>query len=185
MRIRTVHQVWRAGLAIVTLALSFHPLPAAGDSPITSGDDDRIESRNRRFLALPTKNKTETIVYDRSAKQREIWRMPGWDEFGSLSDDGDYLVRWNPHSDLIDLDYKPDLTILAFYKRGTLIRKVPLSELVRDFRSLQRTVSHYVWGRYLGFSTLHRYDVRTVEGRLISYDVTSGRPVSNLPRPWQ
>ena len=165
------------------LTLSFHVGSAAADSPIVNGDIDRVESRNKKFLALPTKDRKETVVYDRTAKQREIWRMPGWDDFRDLSDDGEYLVRWNPHNDLIDLDYKPDFTILAFYRRGTLIRIVPISELIRDFRSLRRTVSHYFWGYILGFSGLHRYDVHTVEGRLISYDVTTGQPVSVQPRP--
>ncbi len=184
MRIRSFHLVGHAGITFVTLALSFHPRHAAADTPIINGDVDRIESSNKRFLALPTKGRKETVVYDRSAKQREVWRMPSWDDFGDLSDDGDYLVRWNPNNNLIDLDYKPDFTMLAFYKRGTLIRRVPISELIRDFRSLERSVSHYSWGRILGFSALHRYDVHTIEGRLISYDITTGQPVSNQPRQW-
>jgi hypothetical protein len=183
MRICHLHLVGYVSVTFVMLPQLSRPRPAVADAPIISGDDDRIESRNRKFVALPSKDRKETIIYDRTVRQREIWRMPGWEESGSLSDDGDYLVRSSPHSNLIDLDYKPDLTMLAFYRRGTLIRKVPLSELIRDFRSMPRSVSHYFWGYYLGLSALHRYDVHTVEGRLISYDITTGQPVRNQPRP--
>lgn len=179
MRIRSVHRFACLVVALVAVRLSVFSSSARADSPIVSYDDsDRIQSRNKKFLATPTKNHKETIVYEQVPSKREIWRMPSWSEAGNLSDDGDYLVVCYFGSNLLPLDYKPDMTMLTFYKRGTLIRKVPLSELIRDFRSLRRTISHYDWGLFTGFSALHRFDVETIEGRVVSYDVTTGQPVS-------
>src|SRR6266404_4897516 len=178
MRIRSLHLIGHAGITFVTLALSFQAI-AVADSPLIYGDDDfdRTASRNNRFVALPTKDRKETVVYEQSKKRREVWRMPGWDEFCGLSNDGDYLVLCSDERNFLPLDYKPDRTMLTFYKRGTLIRRVPLSELIRDFRSLRRTISHYDWGSFDGFSALHRYDVETIEGRLITFDVTTGQAI--------
>ena len=177
MRVRSFHRV---AFVVAAIAAPILASPAVADSPILDGGD-RIDSRNGRFFAVPSKGGKETIVYEKVKPKREVWRMAGRHEFADLSDDGEYIVDTYAGSNLIPLDYKPDLTMLTFYNRGVLVRKVPLSELIKDFRSLRRSISHYDWGFFLGFSAPHLYNVRTIEDRLIRYDVTTGQAVSNEP----
>jgi hypothetical protein len=41
-------------------------------------------------------------------------------------------------------------------------------------KSLRRTASHYAWGYYRGHTALHDVAVETIEGRRLTFDVTTG-----------
>jgi hypothetical protein len=43
---------------------------------------------------------------------------------------------------------------------------------------MTRTVSHYVWGDYLGWDRRGNYRVATAEGRVLSFDPETGELVS-------
>ena len=60
--------------------------------------------------------------------------------------------------------------------RGEVIQRIALSALV-GLEALQRTVSHWYWGDYLGLGADGRYGVRTATGREIRFDMTTGKPV--------
>ncbi len=66
----------------------------------------------------------------------------------------------------------------SFHRRGVLLRQVKLSEVIPEPAVLKRTVSHYEWGIHLGFDEQGRYRVRTVDGRLVSFEMTTGRAVT-------
>ena len=59
---------------------------------------------------------------------------------------------------------------------------VRLRELIRDFRHMEPRVSHYSWGDFIGFVSLNRFAVETVEGRRLVFDVTTGKQVADQPR---
>jgi predicted SnoaL-like aldol condensation-catalyzing enzyme len=68
--------------------------------------------------------------------------------------------------------------MIEFFKRGELIGTVKLGDLLKDQSSLKRTVSHCLWGSYLGLDAKGHYVVETVEGRKLVFDVTTGKPVT-------
>ncbi len=106
-----------------------------------------------------------------------LWSMAGWFRLAALSDDGETLVAGYDGMNLLPLDYSPDLVILTFYRRGKPVATVTLDEVIDDFAALERTVSHYNWGHYLGFDDAGRYVIETVEGHRIAFDVRTGAVV--------
>lgn len=155
----------------------------AADAPILI-DEDRIDSANRLFFAIPGPDEKTTRVFRRSkaGPSMQLWSMPTWSVMGYLSDDGNYLVRVYPGVNILALDYKPDDVMVSIRRRGELVRDVHLKDLIRDLRALgRRSESGYPWGEYQGFVEPHRFALSTVEHRTIVFDVETGREVSNLP----
>ena len=67
------------------------------------------------------------------------------------------------------------LTLLTFYDRGRLVRRVSLGEGVPDLAKLRRTASHYEWGHCVGFDGPRTYSVETVDRGAIRFDVATGQ----------
>ncbi len=149
---------------------------ASADAPLLSGDEpDRVESLNREFFAVPSANRKATIVFRRrKPKHEEVWRMSGWHDNSFLSDDGEYLTVGYVGDNLLEADFTASLPMLQFYRRGKLVRSVSLGEIIENMKSLRRTVSHYAWGYYRGHTALHDVAVDTIEGRRLTFDVTTG-----------
>ena len=163
--------------AILGLLLSTAAWRAAADSPLPAPADYKAQSPNGSCYALLEVKSARTTVF-RRAKGRpavRLWDMAGWFRVVSLSDDCEHLVVGYDGSNLLPLDFTPDLVMLRFFERGRLLREVRLNELIRDRSKLQRTVSHYNWGRYLGFDQRNRYLVETVEGERIVFSATGQR----------
>jgi len=77
---------------------------------------------------------------------------------------------------LIPLNFESNMPMLTFYRHGAVIRVVPLRDLVRR-ADLQRTVSHYYWGDYLGLDADGHYVVKVSRGGEIRFDMATGRRV--------
>ncbi len=150
---------------------------ADADAPLSPPADHTVYSPGRRCYALlDARNKRTTIFQlTKGGSPTRLWDMAGWFRVASLSDDCEHLVAGFDGSNLLPLDFKRDLIMLSFYERGRLLRVVKLSELIRDITKLQRTVSHYYWGRYLGFGGPNQYLVETVEGERIAFDAATGQ----------
>ena len=58
--------------------------------------------------------------------------MPGWNPVSFLADDGEYLVTGYEGNNLLKHKHTADEVMLAFYRRGTLIKSVRLGEVIRD-----------------------------------------------------
>ena len=159
---------WLSGAA----ALADEPLPPPRDKTICSPSgvycaDIRVTSKR-------------TTV--RKGK-REIWSMPGWFGDAYLADDGEHFVVGYWGYNLLDLKAGPGTTMITFWRRGELVRKVPLSEVITDLSNLTRTASHYSWGHTVGFDSEGRFLVQTVEDRALAFDPKSGILVDSWPRP--
>jgi hypothetical protein len=100
--------------------------------------------------------------------------MTGWHDNSFLSDDGEYLTVGYVGDNLLDRDFTASLPMLQFYRRGKLIRSVSLGEIIENMKSLRRTASHYAWGYFRGHTALHDVAVDTIEGRRLTFDVTTG-----------
>ncbi|WP_193367388.1 hypothetical protein [Pelagibius marinus] len=164
---------WLSGGA----ALADEPLPLPEDKTVCSPSG--IYCAEVRVGSGPLKNDPRTTVL-KSGKA--LWSMPGWFRDPYLADNGDHLVVGNDGLGLIPMRYNPPITILTFWRRGELVRKVPLSEIVLDASNLGITGSHRLWGRTLGFDEQGRFVVQTVEDRALAFDPKSGLLVDIWPK---
>jgi hypothetical protein len=163
------------GLRQASLAalLLLTPLPAAADEPLAKPWPKTVCSANTSYCAVMDPASWTTEVRIGEAGEM-LWSMAGWFRLAALSDDGETLVAGYDGMNLLPLDYSPDLVVLTFYHRGTPIAEVTLDQVIDDFGALERTVSHYNWGHYLGFDQAGRYVIETVDGRRIAFDATTG-----------
>jgi hypothetical protein len=162
--------------------LLFAPLPAAADEPLAKPWPKTVCSANSSYCAVmdPASWTTEVRIGEAG---EVLWSMAGWFRLAALSDDGQTLVAGYDGQtlvagydgmNLLPLDYSPDLVILTFYRRGAPVAEVTLDDVIDDFAALERTVSHYLWGHYLGFDQRGRYLIETVDGRNTAFDPTTG-----------
>ena len=159
-------------------ALADEPLPLPEDKTVCSPSG--VYCAEMRVASGLYKNDARTTVLKGG---KALWSMPGWFRDPYLADDGDHLVVGNNGLELIPTRYHPPITILTFWRRGELVRKVPLSEIVLDASNLGITGPHRLWGRTLGFDEQGRFLVQTVEDRALAFDPKSGMLVDSWPRP--
>lgn len=110
----------------------------------------------------------------------EIWRTEGWYAFRVyLSSNGEYLVRMGNWASGKEPS-KEDLAV-AFYHKGSLLRKYSTSDLIKRKRSVQRTVSHYFWQsndqEYPRMEYQKKFLLKTIENRVYKFDTTTGEVV--------
>jgi hypothetical protein len=154
--------------ACLLIALPVRALILDGDSPISSA--------NKRFYAARGPRGKSTLVFRQvGPKEAEkIWEKADWTHVAFLSNDGEYLVTGYEGNNLLRHRHAPDVVMLQFYRRGTLLRSIKLNEIIVSRDRLDVTDSGVFWGFYEGFLTLHRFAVDTVEERRLIYDVTTG-----------
>jgi len=150
------------------------------DTPLAPPELREIWSRNGQYCAVMDPKPMTTTVYRVEADGKRIkqWTMQGWFRVADLADDGVHFVCGYDGMNLLPLRITADEPMIRFFKKGRLLKTVILSELIKDQGSLERTVSHYYWGRYLGLDEKGRYVVETVEGRKLAFDVTTGKQFS-------
>ena len=165
----------RAPVMIPLLALLF-PLPVLADEPMMPPSVWETCSPSGEYCARLDPADRSILAYKPRMEQIVLWTAQGWSRVAALADDGEHLVLGYAGMNLIPVDYDPDMEMLAFYRRGAVVRRVALSALVGR-EALQRTVSHWYWGDYLGLDAGGRYVVRTGAGREIRFDMTTGLPV--------
>jgi hypothetical protein len=160
---------------LAVLAMLVWPLAAFGDAPLQPPSRLTRWSANRRYVAVADPKRHAVTVYRVAGRERtELWATPRWERSFDVADDGDHLVACYSGLNLLPLDYKPEWTMIEFYKRGKLIRAWSLRELVPDLGKLERTVSHYSWGSCVGFNAKGLYEVRTVDRGSLRFDVRRG-----------
>jgi hypothetical protein len=162
-------------LAVVFLVGGWGSRTFASPPFVGSGDDERLLSRNGKFYALPHPKKAITPVY-RVGKPHdtEIYRLPGSEPTTFVSDDGDYAVVGNIGNNLLPADVRPDEPMLRFFYRARLIKTVVLQDLIAHIAAARGSSPRWTWGTYEGFFGAHEFMVDTIEGRRITYNVSTG-----------
>lgn len=110
-----------------------------------------------------------------------LWSVEGWYAKTHLAAGGELLVREGPWASA-----EPDQELaIAFYDRGREIRRYVVADLLRDPKSIIRSVSHYQWqGREAGYPRLTGsggFLLTTVEGDLLTFDVHTGEIIDRRP----
>jgi hypothetical protein len=176
MHLHPPHNALRAlGLAVVFLVGGWRARAFASPPFVGSGDDERLLSRNGKFYALPFPKKAITPVY-RVGKPRdtEIYRLPGSQPTTFVSDDGDYAVVGNIGNNVLPAGVRPDEPMLRFYYRARLIKTVVLQDLIANIPAARGSGPSWLWGTYEGFFGTREFMVDTIEGRRLTYDVSTG-----------
>jgi hypothetical protein len=150
------------------------------DTPLPPPAMKEVWSPNKQFCAVMDPKPMTTTIYrvEGEGKRNKQWAMQGWFRVAHLADDGEHLVVGHGGINLLPLNVTKDEPMIDFFKRGERIKTVTLGELLKDQSSLKRTVSHYLWGSYLGLDEKGHYAVETVEGRKLVFDVTTGKPLT-------
>lgn len=137
----------RGALVLGSLSLSpiVHadsPLPPPARHEICSGDKSScIELLPGQDGIVRKRNSAGTWL--------ELWRVPGWHRWGFLSNDGRHFVACVTQ-DLVPLDLANPPPVALLYSPTGLLRTVQFREVVESDKKLQRTVSHWHWGRCTG-----------------------------------
>ncbi len=168
-------------LALAMLALATLAPATLADQPLPAPQDKTVCAPNGLFCARMDLAANEIRV---TSEDQLHWRMPGWFRDAYLADDGDHLVVGYGGLSLLDRDYRPQTTMITFWRRGRIVRRVPLSEVIAAPARLRPTVSHVVWGQTVGFDEAGRFVVHTAEHRRIAFDVATGLILETRPAPY-
>lgn len=156
---------------LAILALAAVPLPA--DEPPVAPRTKTVKSPNGKFYARLEYPKKVTTVF--TAKGEKLWSMDGWFPVVFLSNSGEYLAVGNDGNNLVPRNHSSKEVMVRFFRFGQPTGRVTLDQVVRDMKSLQRTVSHCAWGMHIGFDDKGRYVMETVEKRTVMFDPATAR----------
>jgi hypothetical protein len=107
-------------------------------------------------------------------KETERYRIPGWHRSAFLSAEGMYFAVGYPGLNLLDLDASENTIVLTIWKQGTKHVEIRLGQVLHSLVSLRRTVSHFYWGRNLGFTKNGAFEIETIENAHIFVDPETG-----------
>ena len=108
---------------------------------------------------------------------KELWNVRGWYDFEVyLSNEAEYLVRMGNWASGKEPS-KEDLAV-AFYHKGTLLKKYSTADLIKRKRNVDRTVSHYFWRsdgqEFPKMEYEGKFLLKTIENRLYTFDISTG-----------
>jgi hypothetical protein len=150
------------------------------DQPLEVPQSRKIVAPSGKCWAYTDAASKTTTAYKRiDGKKAKLWTISGWYRVAALASDCEHFVTGYEGVNLLPEDYSPEMIMLSFYRKGMLIRQVPLKELVEDLGKLERTASHWSWGYYMGLEHGNRYRVDTVDRGEIVFDMKTGRPLAN------
>lgn len=157
--------------ALVLLAACAALAAVPPDPPSTK----EFYSPNRMFVAISEPDSDTVTIYSLAGQggKSKLWSMEGWERAAWLADDGEHLVAaagWY----FIPKDFERNMTILRFYKKGKLIKRVGLDEIVGDQTRFEEAGSFYFWGVVEGMDEMGRIVVLTVEKKALVYDAATG-----------
>ena len=135
------------------------------DEPLPKPVTYKQYSPNKMYVAdvsLETKTITVSLV-GQDKRTTEVWRISGWFRWVFVANNGQYISIPYNGGNLLARDYKKDEERLRIIKQGKIVKIVKLNELISDYANLRRTVSHYDWGKYLGFNKDNEFILETVE----------------------
>lgn len=116
-----------------------------------------------------------TSAHTSAEPEIHLWQVPAWFRVAYLHDDGEHLVTGFDGMNLVPVDDPERAQILEFWHRGKLLELYTLGDLGYRREDLRRTVSHYVWGDYVGFDADGHFGLRMLDGASLVFDVASGK----------
>lgn len=153
-----VTEVGNGKYLFVMLATQSHGLDAGApdDVGIIETDSSLRKRYKESGLYLP-------------GRKEPLWTV-SWYSFEVYpASDGDHLVRLGPWASSVDQ------LALAFYFKGSEIKRYLIRDLIKDSARVIPTVSHFFWMESHHFDNTEQvFHLKTVEGKSYSFSMTSG-----------
>lgn len=143
------------------------------DEPLPPPSKVTFTSPNGQIRAV-SDPKTGTRVED-VKEHKQLWRLPDWHRKLYVADDGKHLITEYDGLELIPTDFSDDLVLFTFWAEGKKVRDVTVKEFAPRRTILEKTASHYSWGRIEGFDSHARLKVERANGKTFLFDVATGK----------
>lgn len=189
LKIQSLRNLIVIGLFLLIMPILTTGLSAQYVTPLntTASEIKHIWSYNKEFVADVYLDKKITSVskvdwQGNIGRTRLLWSMDYAFQVGWLSNDGEYFVAGNEGLNFLPINYNKDQVMFSFFQQGRLINQIRLNQLITDFTRLQKAASNYRWAKYFGLNACGYLAVKTIEGRRILLDVTTGRPAEFKPK---
>jgi hypothetical protein len=158
------------------------PSRSHADAPLSppARHSARSPSASACFTSDPEQG---TWIHAPGEPERASWRLPTWHRVAWVSDDGEHLVTGFDGVNLAPANDPEDAEIVRFSHRTRPPEAYTLRALGYRRETLQRTVSHYAWGRYAGFDSQGRFRLEMVDGATLVFDVSGGALVERIEPP--
>ncbi len=116
-------------------------------------------------------------MYRNDGASEPLWTVDWYAHGVEIFSDGTHLIRHGPWASRVTDE------AISFFSKDKLLRKYSVSDLVKDRRKLQRTVSHFSWSldSRLDDDGL-RYTLITVDHRCYVFDAATGEIISVTSR---
>lgn len=179
------------------VALLLHASRAAGDSIVPPSTHETISGNGQFvFVMIPPIPLDEELkrwneafgakireiravhnvsgMYRNNGSSKPLWTVDWYAHGVEIFSDGVHLIRHGPWASRVADE------AITFFAQGRLLRKYRVSDLVKDRRKLQRSVSHFSWSTdsKLDDDQL-RYTLITVDHRCHVFDATTGEIISS------
>jgi hypothetical protein len=148
----------------------------AADSPLPPPKETIVKSPDGTITAISDPQSMTTLV-QRTATGLVLWKMPGWERWLFVADDGKHVVTGYGGINLIPVDYDEKLVLFTFWNEGAKVREVTLKEFVTNKNILQRTSSHYYWGLIENIDKQGRLVVRRADEKVFLFDLSTGQQI--------
>lgn len=111
---------------------------------------------------------------DGSDESDVLWKLPRWYRVLFVTDDGMHLVTGYDGMNLVPQERPSETVVVEFWKRGSLVKSYSLGDLGYSRGRLQRTVSHYHWGGYLGIGEDGLFRLEMLDGVKLVFNPATG-----------
>jgi hypothetical protein len=166
--------------AFLVVAAVAGPAASRADAPLQPPHRYTLCSPSKRFC-VTSDPAAGTFAHAPGKPDEPLWSIPRWFRVVYLADDPEVLVTGYDGVNLVPRRSPGTVELLTFWHRGKAVRAYRLDELVTDLRRLQKTASHYNWGRYLGFDSDGNFRLTTVEGFTLIFDPRQAKLIRRLP----
>ncbi len=169
-----------SALVAVVLVGSLGSTFVDADAPRTPPDmAEQSCSLNKRFCLLRAERSGPLRLFEVAPSGR---RTPRWETRDSASgfmiaDDGEHWVSLQEDANLLRLDAPETSVMLTFHRRGEMIARVMLRQVIEHPNDLPRSVSHRIWARAYGFEK-GVFILHTAESAEFRFDFHTGKPLN-------
>jgi hypothetical protein len=135
-----------------------------------------FKSSDGSVSAISDPEATTTKII-RTADQKLLWEIPGWESVLFVANDGRHVVAGYRGGNLIPVEYDERMVLFTFWREGKKVREVTLKEFVSNRGKPIRTTSHYHWGCIDGIDISGNLIVLDANDKTFRYNLKTGLEV--------
>jgi hypothetical protein len=153
----------------IGVLISLLPYGIFADEPLAPLSTYSVRSLNGKYLAkIDAEDRITSIFRINSKGNVKIWEMYGVFRWACISNDGKYIAIPYSGANLLPENFRKDEIMVLIVNEGKVEMAVKLNQIIDNFNSLTKTVSHYLRGTFKGFNNNNQYIIETVENKRVS-----------------